>query len=288
MKLDILLRLGRVSNLPTILSNVMAGMVLAGSSPQPLDIIWIGAAAASLYVGGMFLNDAFDADIDAKERPERPIPTGEIARRTVFILGSGLLLLGIALVLAHALLTSAGARAVLAASATSLLIVVYNAWHKGNPAAPIVMGLCRVGVYLTAGFAVSRGANAPLFIGCALLLAYVVALTYVARFEGGSSPIRRWWPLLGLSAPILFVLPSLGHTAILPILCAGFALWVLRAVNFARRGGSSIKTAVGSLIAGIALLDAMVIAARGPVTLSFAAVAMFGVTLALHRRVAGT
>ena len=77
-------------------------------------------------------------------------------------------------------------------------------------------------------------ATVTLLTGCGLLLAYVVALTYVARFEGGGSPIRRWWPLVGLSAPILFVLPSLGRSPILPILSAAFALWVLRAVNFAR------------------------------------------------------
>jgi 4-hydroxybenzoate polyprenyltransferase len=59
-------------------------------------------------------------------------------------------------------------------------------------------------------------------------------------------------------------------------------------VNLARRGGGSIKKAVGSLIAGIALVDAMLIASKGSIALSFVAMAMFGVTLALHRRVAGT
>jgi 4-hydroxybenzoate polyprenyltransferase len=288
MKLDVLLRLGRVSNVPTVLSNVMAGMVLAGADPRPLDIAWIGSAAAALYVGGMFLNDAFDAEIDAAQRPERPIPAREIARRTVFAIGFGLLLVGVALVLGHAVHTGAGAASVLAAAATSVLIVVYDAWHKGNSAAPVIMGLCRVGVYLTAGLAVASGANAPLLGGCALLLAYVVGLTYVAGFESGSSPIRRFWPLAGLFAPILFVAPSLGRSLVLPIACAAFALWVLRAVNLARRGGGSIKKAVGSLIAGIALVDAMLIASKGSIALSFVAMAMFGVTLALHRRVAGT
>lgn len=290
MKLDVLLRLGRISNLPTILSNVIAGMILGGGDPRPLDIAWIGVAGASLYVGGMFLNDAFDADIDAKERPERPIPAREISRRTVFALGFSLLALGVVLVLAHALVTSGQLLAVLAAAVTAGLVVVYDAWHKGNPAAPVVMGLCRVGVYLTAGFAISPGANAPgaaLLTGCALLLAYVVSLTYVAKFEGGSSPIRRAWPLVGLCAPILFALPSLGRSAIVPIVCAGFAVWVLRAVSLVR-GGGSIKHAVGSLIAGIALVDAIAIAAKGAVALSLFAIAMFGVTLALHRRVAGT
>ena len=41
----------------------------------------------------MFLNDAFDRDTDARERPERPIPAGHIAAGTVF--GTGYALLGL-------------------------------------------------------------------------------------------------------------------------------------------------------------------------------------------------
>ena len=33
------------------------------------------------YIGGMYLNDAFDRDIDARERPERPIPSGHVGAR---------------------------------------------------------------------------------------------------------------------------------------------------------------------------------------------------------------
>ena len=45
---------------------------------------------------GMVLNDVFDAELDARERPRRPIPSGRIARATAARLGFGLLGLGIA------------------------------------------------------------------------------------------------------------------------------------------------------------------------------------------------
>jgi hypothetical protein len=32
-----------------------------------------------IYVAGMYLNDAFDRDYDAAERPTRPIPSGEVS-----------------------------------------------------------------------------------------------------------------------------------------------------------------------------------------------------------------
>ena len=73
MSLSIALNLGRISNLPTVWSNVLAGMVMAGGA---LDHRFIpaGLSLSLFYVGGMYLNDAFDRGIDAIERPERPIP----------------------------------------------------------------------------------------------------------------------------------------------------------------------------------------------------------------------
>src|SRR5262249_31030499 len=73
------LALGRVSNLPTVWTNVVAGIALAGGSFTRQMAIRLGIAASLFYVGGMFLNDAFDRGIDARERPERPIPSGRIS-----------------------------------------------------------------------------------------------------------------------------------------------------------------------------------------------------------------
>lgn len=66
-------RLGRVSNLPTVWSNVLAGAALAGAAGvSPPALVALMIAISLFYVGGMWLNDAFDAEIDARERPERP------------------------------------------------------------------------------------------------------------------------------------------------------------------------------------------------------------------------
>ena len=84
-------KLGRVSNLPTVWTNTLAAIILAGAAPlapQPLPLL---LAMTLFYVGGMYLNDAFDANIDARERPERPIPSGQISRASVYGLGFGML-----------------------------------------------------------------------------------------------------------------------------------------------------------------------------------------------------
>src|SRR5688572_28143471 len=101
-----LLVLGRVSNLPTIWSNCLAGWALAGGAPltgdvremidEPLRFAILCLGASLLYVGGMYLNDAFDVEFDLQHRRERPIPSGAIGVRAVWTLGLVWLVAGLA------------------------------------------------------------------------------------------------------------------------------------------------------------------------------------------------
>ncbi len=96
-----LLILGRVSNLPTIWSNCLAGWMLAGGGDWHRwpHFVFVCLGATFLYLGGMYLNDAFDAEFDQQHRAERPIPSGKINVTAVWQwglswLGLGLLCLG--------------------------------------------------------------------------------------------------------------------------------------------------------------------------------------------------
>ena len=88
------LRLGRVSNLPTVWTNVVAGVVLSGGKMDAFPLVLLIVALSLFYVAGMYLNDAFDPKTDARERPERPIPSGQVRTSTVFAIGFSLLLAG--------------------------------------------------------------------------------------------------------------------------------------------------------------------------------------------------
>ena len=94
LSLGVALRLGRVSNLPTVWTNVAAGMALSGAGLAVEILAGVALAMSLFYVGGMYLNDAFDRDIDARERPERPIPSGLVPAATVFQIGFALLAAG--------------------------------------------------------------------------------------------------------------------------------------------------------------------------------------------------
>lgn len=282
MTLKLALRLGRTSNLPTVWTNVLAASVLCGADAEVPTLLLLCLLSTALYVGGMFLNDAFDVAIDARERPERPIPSGEISAKSVFAWGFGML--GIACIASFAFGLFAG----LAAIATSGVIVLYNAWHKGNPAGPFLMGMCRMGIYAIVGWALCAVPEAAMWWGGLLLLGYVLGLTYAARFENKGG-VGRWLPLAGLAAPAVWVLFQGFSAPLIRSFLGAYALWVQRGVTQIRSGkGANIKAAVGGLIAGIALLDALLIASRGETVLALVCVGAFGLTLALQSRIAGT
>lgn len=292
MKLRTLLLLGRTSNLPTVWSNVLAGAVLSGASFGSGSLAALIAVGSAFYEGGMFLNDAFDAEIDARERPARPIPSGQVTRGAVFALGFGLLGAGLALLGAAPFLRLAqpGVAAAFAGLVTCLSILIYNRWHKGHAWSPVAMGACRAGLYATAALAVSGRLDQNVLLGAGALWLYIVGLTHIARFENGSAVDRAWVAAFVL-APLLVSAPTLvSQGSWLAALCFLALLgWSLRSMSFALRGGQGqIPRAVVSLIAGASLVDALFIALHGTPFGVLTALGCFLLTLKWQRRIPGT
>ena len=282
------LLLGRVSNLPTVWTNCLAGAVLAGAD-SITTALWLGLAAMTLaYIGGMYLNDAFDAGIDAVERPERPIPSGRVSAKTVYLLGFGMLAAAIVILYFAGQLAGADWRAAAAGVGLSAAIVLYNAWHKANPISPFIMGVCRMMVYVCAAYCVTALLPEGVLVGAVIVLAYLIGLTYVAKQEK-IGRVANMWPLAFLGAPLVFALYG-GMDSSWTWLFGGILLaWVLVALRFIlRRGPGDIPRAVISLIAGISIVDAILIAATGSTALAVVALLGFGLTLALQRLVPGT
>jgi hypothetical protein len=271
---------------------MLAGAVLSGAVFGANTLALLLLSGSAFYEGGMFLNDAFDADIDARQRPNRPIPSGQVARGTVYLIGFGLLAVGLLLlVLAMALgLTWPGLGATLAGAFTCAAVLVYNRWHKGHAWSPLAMGACRAGLYATAALAVSGELGRDTLLGAAALWLYIVGLTHIARFETGKM-LDRAWVSLFVFAPLLAAIPVLLRSlAPLPLLCAiALAAWSARSLSFALRGGpGQIPRAVVTLIAGVSLVDALFVSLYGPPLLVLPVFAAFLLTLKWQRRIPGT
>jgi 4-hydroxybenzoate polyprenyltransferase len=175
---------------------------------------------------------------------------------------------------------------VLAALALALLIVLYDAHHKGNPLSPVLMALNRVLVYVTAALSARVAFDTPLVFGCFALLCYLIGLTYAAKQENLREP-RGLWPLVVLALP--FANPTaLRHPAGAGLYVL-FALWVGYSLVFLlSKRRRDIKRAVSYLIAGISLLDALLIAGQGQVSSAGLCVLGFVATLFFQRFVPGT
>lgn len=285
----IALRLGRVSNLPTVWTNVLAGAVLSGASLGPGRVLGLMLSLSLFYVAGMYLNDAFDAGYDRQRRPERPIPAGAVTALTVF--GVGALLLGVGLVLLLVLGIAPGGhglRGLAGGLALTAAILVYDAWHKGNPIGPVLMGLCRVLVYVTAAAVVAGALPRDLLLAAAIALCYLIGLTYAAKQED-LKQVGHLWPLVFLAMPFVYGLPIAAGFGIGLLVYAALLAAVVYALSFmVRPRGTNFSSVVSVLIAGICLLDALFIAGAGQPLLAALAALGFPFTLLFQRAIPGT
>ncbi len=294
--LSVALQLGRVSNLPTVWTNTLAAIVLSGASTSALNLTLLLAAMSFAYIGGMYLNDAFDRKIDAAERPERPIPSKQVSATDVFV--AGFAMLGISTMLVGLVASSANTTgpALLSAVALNIAIVGYNVWHKGNPASPLLMGLCRLLVYVTCALSITAEPDKAVFIGAMITLAYLIGLTYTAKQEQ-LGHVSTLWPLLFLAAPLVFGVINSNVSLITAAISALLLVWIGYCLKLIfRRQAGDIPRAVVSLIAGISLVDGVLIAVAASAAysltlslmLTIATIGAFALTLKLQRYISGT
>ena len=286
------LRLGRVSNLPTVWTNALAATVLVGGHPGA-DLLPALVAVSLFYTGGMYLNDAFDREFDARRYPDRPIASGTVSATTVFALGGVQLLAGVSLVCLLAWTRPGVGAGVVQAPVLALAlagaIVYYDARHKTNRLAPVVMALCRALVFLLAGALVMAGANTALLVGAGLAAAYVLGLTYTARVEqAGHGPVIAALTLLAM--PVAYAVGRLVQSdpPVVPVIL--FVAWIASAAWLAvRPAPGALAPVVPMLIAGISLLDAVLIAGvPGHAGTAWLAIGGGALTLGAQRVVSGT
>jgi len=274
--------LARVSNTPTVVTNVLAGAALAGAAALSSEVVWTAVAIVFFYTAGMVLNDVFDFEIDRRERPTRPLPSGVIPRNAA--LGASLALLAAGAVV----LALLSGRALLAGAVLIGVILLYDLWHKSNPLSPLLMAAARVLVYVVAALAVADAVPAEVLAWAIALGLYIVGLTAIAKRETGSALVANWpAALLFLPALLLVVLGAPWWGFVLVFL---FATWTLYAATFVYRtsGHRDVGGSVRRLLAGVALLDALALASAGWGAGALIALAAFVLCLFLQNYVPAT
>jgi 4-hydroxybenzoate polyprenyltransferase len=231
-------RLVRVSSFATAPSDVLAGYLLATPLSEGVAagrLAALSVASLLLYWGGLIVNDLRDLDEDARWRPDRPLPSGEVSPGTARVLA--VTAYGVALTLAW----SVGIAAGMIATAIAVLSVAYSlVLRRSDIGAAFGMGTCRALVFLlgAAGTATPRAVPPLLLVG-GLYFAYIAALTLVARGESRPIPGGRAASLAFGAAAVPLALGGglvLASPASPVLRAAGLVPLVFLAATLARRG----------------------------------------------------
>ncbi len=261
-------RLLRPANLVTSAADILTAAVILHLGG--VRLAWLVGASVLLYAGGVVLNDFCDRQLDAIERPERPIPAGAISASAAGWLGLILLLGGIVAAFGASLF-SGGIAVCLAAA-----ILLYDAVAKPSPAGPLVMGACRA-LNLLLGLSADPALLPHTWFLTLLPFAYIVGITTLSRGEvhGGTRATSGFALFLCSSVLLALVLLSCLGThrwaSLLPFALlftarVGPPLW--RAYRMPQAG--TIRTAVHAGILSLIVLDAALAASFSGVLLGAA------------------
>lgn len=260
------LQLTRPANIVTAIADIWAGFAVAGGalvifadqtrlidSPIFQNLLWLTLSTIGLYGGGVAFNDVFDADLDAKERPERPIPSGRVSKQNAALMAFLLLLMGV---------VSAWQVSTLSASiafAVAGMAVLYDYWGKHQFIfGPINMGLCRAGNLLLGISAFPVMLESYWYLGF-IPLVFVAAITMISRGEVYGKNRRAlqggflMYVFIILSLAVLGILEGRGIVQVFPFL-ALFAYMIFPPLVKAIREqvpqliGKAVKAGVISLI----------------------------------------
>lgn len=256
----------RLPNLFTAPPDIVLGAVLAvgaGRAVSVTAVVGLAVASVFLYAAGTTLNDYFDASEDARERPERPIPSGDVSRNRAFVLGIVLLVAGVVTAF-----RVAGPIAGAVAGALALTILVYDGGFKGSAIGFVTMGVTRgLNVLLGVTAAHSLASLPPWVVVVPVTVTiFIAGVTDMAESETRKSDRRVVLPAiggvavaaLGVVGLIIMCSPSLLEIAFALIVLTGFLGWTGRALRSAYNTPTpeTIGPAVGACVLGLTALDA--------------------------------
>jgi 4-hydroxybenzoate polyprenyltransferase len=308
------LQLLRLPNVFTAVADVMMGYVVThGHLQPPAHFLALVLVSCSLYLSGMVLNDVFDADVDARDRPHRPIPSGGVTRRAAAACGLALLASGLIVAAILSLSTHDWRPAVIAALLAAC-ILLYDYVLKPTPVAPLFMGACRMlnvllGMSLAPPpssvvgmrFLVTRMRESSVAGLCPheWLIAlgigiYIMGVTIFARTEARTSTRAQ------LVAGLIVLLAGIGLLTATPVITGfvptfavsqlgWFFLWGALALIIARRcviavvrpAPHIVQSAVRTCVQAIIVLDAAICVGYAGPMWGFAILALMLPTFAL-------
>ncbi|WP_306999560.1 SCO3242 family prenyltransferase [Amycolatopsis thermophila] len=247
----------------SVLGDTVAGAAAAGR-PLRGRRLALPLASVAFYWSGMALNDWADRELDAVERPERPVPSGRVSPRRALGVAAGLTGAGLGL---SAL--AGGRDALEVAAPLAAAVWAYDTVLKKTPLAAAAMAVCRsLDVLLGAG----RAGAAKALVPAAVLGGHTLGVTALSAGEvHGASPARAAGALALTSASAAAAVSGRGgrprHRVAALAAAAGYGVSVGSKQYAAVRTPTAavVRTATAAGIHGMVPLQAALTARRGGV-----------------------
>lgn len=231
----------RPANVITAIADIFAGIALSGVLSGSISSfpIWhalaLVLATACLYAGGIVFNDVFDLELDKKERPERPLPSGQISKEKAVWFGITLFIIASVVTVQHATISYFLALGIVIC-ATS-----YDKYFKHRlVGGPLVMGLCR-GLNLLLGISIVPDQVFELWWIGGLPVLFIAAITLTSQGEVHGK--NRYSVMVALCfdlivAGAILYLAFLGHFQLLTVL-PFLLIWLL--MNLRAKGKAIVE-----------------------------------------------
>lgn len=254
----------RLPNLFTLPSNILVGMATVSSLAFTLtsftQFLLLVTISVLLYCVGIVLNDLYDFDIDKKERPNRPLPSGKISRR------SAIVLVAIFSTLALILSLQVSFSTLVISSILFSVIFGYDKYLKNTHAGPFTIASARV-MNILLGTSVSlRSVDSysqivTLTFVLIITFVYVSLIGFISRYEvhGFSDNTKLLLPpaivATVISSIILFTLMGFFKLESLIILSLFSFIMIISFSRIYRRDSGRTQQIVRNMILSIIVLD---------------------------------
>ncbi|MEJ3745150.1 UbiA family prenyltransferase [Actinomycetes bacterium KLBMP 9797] len=266
--------------------DVVAGAAAAGVLGRRTP--GLAAASVCLYWAGMAANDWADRQLDAVERPERPIPSGRVSPAAALSVAAGLTAAGVGLAA-----LAGGRRALAVALPLAGAVWAYDVVAKPTPAGPAAMAACR-------GLDVLLGATPGQVVRAVPAALTVAAHTYTvtALSRGEVSGVDRAVPAATLAGTLAVAVAAgrrkaslTGYRGVVP---AALAAWYAARYGAAQAQATVsptaelVRAAVGAGITGLPPLQGALAARSGAPVAGIAVAAAAPLARHLARKVSPT
>lgn len=258
------LQLIRLPNVFTTPSNILAGYFAAvttttAAEADGVHLIALMVSSGLLYIAGIVLNDYFDIEIDKKERPSRPLPSGKISK------GYALTIAIVALLIANIIALVVGPISLAISLALTLLIIAYDYQLKYTVLGPFAMGGTRsLNVIFGASpvlLYIDNHSVAIVAAAAASLFFYVSSITILSKKEVGKERPNSTLVILIVFGVILAIVPlgmllQFEWTFLLNLsIFAGVTIVTFR--QYIAKEVPSVQKAVRNMVISIIILDSV-------------------------------